>query len=140
MDVRSIAKKYAPDAFSNDNISHLKGLKMCSFMTLFGVFTSDYALNTPTLCKAANLSVAPELFKWLPKAPKNVGGIDGLSGGPESPWRKRGKKEADDNYKADGAEEEVSAVIPRLPLYIQCSRTPSPPPPPNPRTRRIEPA
>jgi hypothetical protein len=114
MDVRSIAKKFASEGFSNDAISHLKSAKMCSFMTLFGVFTSDYALNTPSLCKATNLTVAPEVFKWLPKAPKNVGGVEGLSGGPESPWRNKRKNGNKDGESQEENEENRTSMSLRL--------------------------
>ena len=70
IDIRATVKKFAPDVFSNDRVSHLRCLKVCSYATLFGSFTSDLAFDTEGLCKNINVAAHPPVFKWLPTRPK----------------------------------------------------------------------
>ena len=57
MDVRATVKKFAPEVFANDRVSHMRSVKVCSFATLFGCFTSEIAFDAEALCKYINVSV-----------------------------------------------------------------------------------
>ncbi|GMH67841.1 hypothetical protein TL16_g04784 [Triparma laevis f. inornata] len=72
LDVRATVKKFSPEAFANDRVSHLRTLKVCSHATLYGAFTSDICYDMESLCKCISVSTQPELMRWLPSKPKQL--------------------------------------------------------------------
>ncbi|GMH82171.1 hypothetical protein TrST_g11669 [Triparma strigata] len=72
LDVKATVRKFSPEAFANDRVSHLRTLKVCSHATLYGAFTSDLCHDMESLCKSISISSPPELMRWLPSKPKQL--------------------------------------------------------------------